>query len=143
MPSFLLEFLLFTDSIFLPCSLYFSPSPICIEREGAIAESTVCAGSNCKLVKSWEAFQAQGSGRGVEGGASVPSPSPDLSWEASGKSGCASGFSKNFNSLCLLRLTLDGGTFFFGFSGYFRLGLHGNVPGFPENYSQSSQKIWM
>ena len=116
---------------------------MCREGEGASAESTPFAESNSTLTSLWEAFSAQGSGCVVEGGANIPSPSPDLSWEASGKSGCASGFSRNFNSLHLLRLTLDGGTFFFGFSGYFRSGLHGNVPGFPENYSQSSQKIWM
>ena len=115
MSSFSLEFPLFTNSMFLPCSLYFSPSPICIEREGAVAVLTVLAGSNCKLVKSWEAFLAQGSGRGMEGGAIVPSPTPDFSWEASGKSDCASGFSRNFISLRLFLLTLDGGTFFFGF----------------------------
>jgi hypothetical protein len=68
--------------------------------------------SGCKSLK---AFPSSVSRLGKRGGAGVSSPSPDILRDAGGKSDCTSGLSKNFNNLRLFLLTLDGGTFFFGF----------------------------
>ena len=72
--------------------------------------------SRCRIVLIHIFFSPQGPvGCVIERGVGTPSTPSGISWEvAGGNSGSI--FSKNFANLCLLRLTLDGGTFFFGFS---------------------------
>ena len=56
--------------------------------------------------------------RGVTEGIGTPVTPSGISWKVtSGNSDSV--FFKNFANLCLLRLILDGGTFFLAFPGYF------------------------
>jgi hypothetical protein len=79
--------------------------------------------SHCRFALRHE-FSSQGPGGGVlRGGVGAPSTLSDISWEVAGGKFGSIFFSRNFDNLCLLRLILDGGTFFFGFSRVFSVGV--------------------